>query len=134
MKAFYVTLVAAALCLGLAHSLQCYSCTAAINDRNCMTVETCPDTQNYCETIAAEVVSIKLVTKRCASSCVNGNQNLIVANTTEDCCASDLCNTYNIGNDNTIFGFTSSASSIKISFFVKAASVAVIGALFKLAL
>ncbi|XP_078542788.1 prostate stem cell antigen-like [Lissotriton helveticus] len=134
MKAFLVTLVAAALCFGLAHSLMCYSCTAAINDRDCMSIQNCSASQTHCETIVANIVSFKLMTKRCASSCVNGNQNLLVANTTEGCCASDLCNTYSIGNDNTIFGFTSSASSSKISFLAQAASVAVIGAMLKLAL
>ncbi|XP_078541663.1 prostate stem cell antigen-like [Lissotriton helveticus] len=134
MKAFCVALAAAVLSLGLVHSLQCYSCTAGMNDRNCMAVETCPDTKAYCETIVANIMSIKLMTKRCASSCVNGNQNLLVGNTTEECCTTDLCNAYSIGNDNTIAGFSSSASSAKISFLVKAASVVVFGVLLKLAL
>ncbi|XP_069076963.1 prostate stem cell antigen-like [Pleurodeles waltl] len=134
MKALLVTLVAAALCFGLAHSRACFSCTAAINDRDCTSIQNCSDSQNYCETVVGHFLSIKLMMKRCASSCVNGNQDMVIANATEGCCGSDLCNTHSIGDDNTIFGFASSASSVKISFLAEATAVAVIGALFKLAL
>ncbi|XP_069477842.1 three-finger toxin A2-like [Ambystoma mexicanum] len=131
MKALLLTLLAAALCVGLADSLTCYTCTAAMADSSCMTNQTCPFGMDYCETIIGKFMSVWIMTKRCASSCVNGHQNLILADTTQGCCNTNLCNNQKLGNVNSDFAI-SGATGVKINALVPLALVAFLAALLKM--
>ncbi|XP_040208067.1 lymphocyte antigen 6E-like [Rana temporaria] len=90
-------LLLAALCIGTAHSLQCYTCVAATSNSNCKTATTCSATQGYCETIVGSAtflgVTATSITKSCAATCTaTGGSALGMASAYTSCCTSDLCN------------------------------------------
>ncbi|XP_069477841.1 lymphocyte antigen 6E-like [Ambystoma mexicanum] len=131
MKTLLLTLVGAALCVGLADSRACYSCTAAMSDMSCKTIKNCSSNEDYCSTTVGSFLSLTWVTKDCASSCINGHQNLMIANATEGCCDRDLCNDWLLGDANSGFPF-SGATSMKINALVPLALVAFLAALLKM--
>ncbi|XP_077346655.1 lymphocyte antigen 6E-like [Lithobates pipiens] len=90
-------LLLAALCIGTAYSLSCYTCTAATSNSNCQTATTCPASATYCETIVGSAtllgVSATSITKSCAASCTASSGSALgVASASTTCCTTDLCN------------------------------------------
>ncbi|XP_073488749.1 lymphocyte antigen 6E-like isoform X2 [Aquarana catesbeiana] len=103
-------LLLAALCIGAAYSLQCYTCVSATSNSDCMTATNCTSELNYCQTVIASVsafgVTGTTITKSCAPTCTSTNGSALgVASGYTSCCATDLCN-------------TSGANSIKSSYSV----------------
>ncbi|XP_040208073.1 lymphocyte antigen 6E-like [Rana temporaria] len=97
MAAYASFLLLAALCIGTAHSLQCYTCITATSNSNCNTATNCSATQGNCETIVASVsvlgFSTTSITKSCAASCTPTGGSFVVGSTSVSCCSTDLCNT-----------------------------------------
>ncbi|KAJ1194655.1 hypothetical protein NDU88_003943 [Pleurodeles waltl] len=132
MKTVLIALLAASLFVGPALSLRCYSCMAAVNDRDCEDVEQCAPQETFCVTSVEDVFQMQVVTKHCAPSCVYSELDWAFENISSPCCSEDLCNDLSIGDN---FNFDNGASSIKISSMAGAISVCiVIGALLKLEL
>ncbi|XP_078541664.1 secreted Ly-6/uPAR-related protein 1-like [Lissotriton helveticus] len=132
METIIITLLAASLFVGPAYSLRCYSCMAAINDKDCEDVDQCAPHEQVCFTSIVDLFDIPVVTKMCAPSCDIPDPDGASTNGTQDCCSEDLCNDLSIGDN---FDFGSGASSVKISSIAGAISVCVaISALLKLEL
>ncbi|XP_018430602.1 PREDICTED: prostate stem cell antigen-like [Nanorana parkeri] len=97
MAAYASILLLAALCIGTAYSLQCYTCTAASSNSNCQTATNCTSGLNYCETDVASAsavgISVTTITKFCTSSCTPTSTSYYVGSTSTSCCSTDLCNT-----------------------------------------
>ncbi|PIO25117.1 Lymphocyte antigen 6E [Aquarana catesbeiana] len=103
-------LLLAALCIGTAYSLQCYTCVSATSNSNCMTPTTCLSTEGYCETSVGTAtllgVTATSITKSCAASCTASSGSVLgVGSGSTSCCTTDLCN-------------TSGANSIKSSYSI----------------
>ncbi|XP_077346657.1 lymphocyte antigen 6E-like [Lithobates pipiens] len=97
MATYASILLLAALCIGTAWSLQCYTCTAATSNSNCQTATNCSSTDIYCQTIVGSVsafgVSATSITKSCVVSCTaTSGSALGVASASTTCCNTDLCN------------------------------------------
>ncbi|XP_073485527.1 lymphocyte antigen 6E-like [Aquarana catesbeiana] len=109
MAAYASILLLAALCIGTAYSLQCYTCVSATSNSNCQTVTNCSSGLNFCQTTLASVSAFGLsttsITKNCAASCTASGGSFVVGSTSVSCCSTDLCN-------------TSGAISIKSSYSV----------------
>ncbi|XP_078541509.1 uncharacterized protein LOC144826922 [Lissotriton helveticus] len=91
MKAVVISLLAAALLFGTAHSLKCYVCAAASG--SCNTQTTCGGSADkYCATLAATSGSSTVVTNFCAITCNPGTTTLGGATSRLSCCQTDLCN------------------------------------------
>ncbi|XP_069491506.1 weak neurotoxin 10-like [Ambystoma mexicanum] len=101
MKAACGAILAAALLVGMAHSLECYSCGRA-TDLLCSSTVTCKPTERQCQNIIRGVFdrrpgpgdryAIKkwpvYYTSKCSSSCTpSASTTLIVS-----CCSSHRCN------------------------------------------
>ncbi|XP_077346656.1 lymphocyte antigen 6E-like [Lithobates pipiens] len=98
MAAYASILLLAALCIGTAWSLQCYTCTAATSNSNCQTETNCSSTDTYCQTIVATAsaygVSATSISKSCEASCTASSGSALgVASASTTCCNTDLCNT-----------------------------------------
>ncbi|XP_072269359.1 lymphocyte antigen 6E-like [Pyxicephalus adspersus] len=107
MAAYTSILLLAALCIGTAYSLQCYTCLGESSNNNCKTPTNCSSGYNYCQTdvstASAVGITVTSITKQCALSCTATNTNIYVGSVSTSCCSTDLCN-------------TSGANSIKSSF------------------
>ncbi|XP_075445108.1 prostate stem cell antigen [Ascaphus truei] len=112
----------------LGNSLQCYTCTVAMKDKDCLQVTNCSSSEPYCETSVVNVFLIKLTNKQCSAACVSGNQNATTkASSYHSCCSSNLCNGMKIGDgNNTDFG--NSASGLTSSLFRPAAIASILSA------
>ncbi|XP_040208070.1 ly6/PLAUR domain-containing protein 2-like isoform X3 [Rana temporaria] len=89
-------LLLAALCVGSAYSLQCYTCKVATRNSNinCETVTTCPSNYNYCQTNSATpVFGTTAMTKSCEISCMMSMAGGFMGSASVSCCSTDLCNT-----------------------------------------
>ncbi|KAM9308480.1 ly6/PLAUR domain-containing protein 2-like [Gastrophryne carolinensis] len=94
MVAYTSFLLLAALCLGTASSLQCYTCIMPSSSSQCTTTATCASGQNYCQTVSASVAGVSVTgsLKSCESSCTPGSTNTMGVSGTVSCCQTDLCN------------------------------------------
>ncbi|XP_072010713.1 lymphocyte antigen 6E-like [Engystomops pustulosus] len=96
MASYTSLLLVIALCAATAHSLRCYTCTAASSNSNCQTVTNCSSSQNYCETIvgyaSSGIYSAQVITKYCSSYCSPSSGQYGIASTSTSCCTTDLCN------------------------------------------
>ncbi|KAG8539282.1 hypothetical protein GDO81_021126 [Engystomops pustulosus] len=97
MASYTSLLLVIALCAATAHSLQCYTCTAASSNSNCQTATTCSSGQTYCMTSVGSAsvagISVTSITKTCALSCTPSSAGYLVASASVSCCTTDLCNT-----------------------------------------
>ncbi|XP_077350017.1 lymphocyte antigen 6E-like [Lithobates pipiens] len=89
-------LLLAALFVGSAYSLTCYTCDRQSSYSNCKSAATCPNEHGYCQAAvqnsSANGVAVTLITKGCVEECVPftsilGGDSFIVT-----CCTTDLCN------------------------------------------
>ncbi|XP_063780828.1 lymphocyte antigen 6E-like [Pseudophryne corroboree] len=119
--AAYITsvLLLAALCIGTASSLTCYTCAAQSSNANCLTSQTnCTSGVGYCETSVSYVgigsLSTSTITKTCAAVCTSVGFNALVASTSVSCCSADLCNTS--GGSNIKYNFTAIALALGFIF------------------
>ncbi|OCT77248.1 lymphocyte antigen 6E [Xenopus laevis] len=103
MAELYISLLVAALCIGTAQSLQCYTCLVATSNANCMTPTNCSSTDTSCMTVASSAFGLTAIMKSCKSSCSPANTNLTLVTSSVSCCSSDLCN-------------VSGSSAVKYSF------------------
>uniref|UniRef100_A0A6I8PP56 Lymphocyte antigen 6E n=1 Tax=Xenopus tropicalis TaxID=8364 RepID=A0A6I8PP56_XENTR len=96
MAALYVSLLLAALCIGTAVPLKCYTCTGESSNANCLNQTNCSDIDTSCQTFVASIslfgVSAKSITKSCTPSCTPGGASFAGATGTVSCCNTDLCN------------------------------------------
>ncbi|XP_077346659.1 lymphocyte antigen 6E-like [Lithobates pipiens] len=89
-------LLLAALFVGSAYSLTCYTCDRQSSYSNCKSAATCLHENSYCQTTvingSADGVAVTQITKGCVDNCVPsttivGGDSYIVT-----CCTTDLCN------------------------------------------
>ncbi|XP_077350016.1 lymphocyte antigen 6E-like [Lithobates pipiens] len=89
-------LLLAALCVGSAYSLQCYTCTEQTSNSNCKTATTCPSGNGYCQTAvgtaSANGITATVISKTCEASCTPATVTVSGAVGTVTCCTTDLCN------------------------------------------
>ncbi|XP_072269360.1 ly6/PLAUR domain-containing protein 2-like [Pyxicephalus adspersus] len=107
MAAYTSILLLAALCMGTAYSLECYTCANIASSSNCNTKTNCTSGWNYCRTdvtSASVGISVTTITKTCALSCTASTASVPgVGSVSTSCCSTDLCN-------------SSGANSIKSSY------------------
>ncbi|OCT77252.1 ly6/PLAUR domain-containing protein 2 [Xenopus laevis] len=105
MAELYISLLVAALCIGTAVSLQCYTCSLVISNANCMTPTNCSSTDTFCMTsvVSSSEYELTLINKICTSSCTPSATNIRSNKNQVSCCSSDLCN-------------VSGSSAVKYSF------------------
>ncbi|KAJ1194687.1 hypothetical protein NDU88_003973 [Pleurodeles waltl] len=118
MKVVLVALLAAALCVGIVHSLACYTCTNQGSNSKCMTATNCTSDATACQTVVGNYLVGITVTKTCSSSCVPTSLTVLGVGTTTSCCSTDLCN-------------VSGATSVKTSYLLLAACMGVLGLLMR---
>ncbi|XP_078542781.1 lymphocyte antigen 6E-like [Lissotriton helveticus] len=118
MKVLLISLLAAALCAGIVHSLQCYTCDGQNSNSNCMTTTTCSSNANACQTTIWKYVVGTSITKSCSSSCTASNTTVAGIGTTTSCCSDSLCN-------------ISGATSVKMSYLLLAACMGFLGLLLR---
>ncbi|XP_053569190.1 prostate stem cell antigen-like [Bombina bombina] len=92
MRTLLTTSILLAGFLGLAYSLQCYSCTDTTENKDCLTVSTCNSSMSYCTSTVVKFLFIKSVTKGCVSSCVSGSESIVIFSGSQTCCSTNLCN------------------------------------------
>ncbi|XP_077346658.1 lymphocyte antigen 6E-like [Lithobates pipiens] len=96
MAAHTYILLLAAICVGAAYSLQCYTCSYETSNSNCKTGTTCPSGSGYCQTdlvtASAAGISVTVISKNCSSSCTPSSSSVATASTSTACCTTDLCN------------------------------------------
>ncbi|XP_040208075.1 lymphocyte antigen 6E-like [Rana temporaria] len=96
MAAHTSILLLAALCVGAAHSLQCYTCSYELSNSNCKTATNCSSGSGYCETAlvtaSAAGISVTAITKNCTETCTPSSSSIATASISTACCTSDLCN------------------------------------------
>ncbi|XP_031760306.1 lymphocyte antigen 6E-like [Xenopus tropicalis] len=90
MAALYVSLLLAALCIGTAVPLQCYTCMGY--PVNCLTPTDCRSYGLYCQTIVTSDWGFRGVVKFCAPSCTPGNISTGTGTISTFCCRTNLCN------------------------------------------
>nr|XP_033789680.1 lymphocyte antigen 6E-like [Geotrypetes seraphini] len=92
MRILLVSLLAAAVCLHLVHSLTCYSCKEVSNMDTC-TKKKCQN-ETYCISIKGhkDASSTVLMSKQCVSECTEGPQTTLELTGNATCCKTDLCN------------------------------------------
>ncbi|XP_018430601.1 PREDICTED: lymphocyte antigen 6E-like [Nanorana parkeri] len=97
MAAYASILLLAALCIGTAYSLQCYTCSLQSSNSNCQTATNCASGEIQCETIVGSAsaggYSATVITKSCSSSCTPSTYGTSGASASTSCCSTDLCNT-----------------------------------------
>ncbi|XP_053323902.1 lymphocyte antigen 6E-like [Spea bombifrons] len=102
MDATKVILLLAALCLGTAVTLQCYTCTDQSSNSNCMTATNCSESSTSCMTSVISGgfggQSATTITKSCESACTATSFNVFVVSTSVSCCGTNLCNTSGAGS------------------------------------
>ncbi|XP_053571938.1 lymphocyte antigen 6E-like [Bombina bombina] len=122
MEAVKAILLVTALCIGTAYSLSCYTCLSESNNANCMTSQSCSDTDAFCMTTVAAAgvagISFASITKECAAICQETGIGILGASTSVSCCDTDLCN-------------TSGASGVKSSYAILALCVGLLLALLR---
>ncbi|XP_009472305.1 PREDICTED: prostate stem cell antigen [Nipponia nippon] len=92
MKAFFVLLLGAVLCLDSGSSLQCYSCTSQLSNSKCQMKVDCKE-KEICKTDVIKVIGLfNIISKGCDSSCESLYQDFSVGNRNISCCSSNLCN------------------------------------------
>ncbi|XP_040208071.1 lymphocyte antigen 6E-like [Rana temporaria] len=96
MAAHTYILLLAALCVGAAYSLQCYTCSYELSNSNCKTATTCPSGSGYCQTdlvtASAAGSSVTVITKNCTATCTPSSSTIATASISTACCTTDLCN------------------------------------------
>ncbi|XP_031759726.1 ly6/PLAUR domain-containing protein 2-like [Xenopus tropicalis] len=90
MAALYVSLLLAALCIGTAAPLQCYTCLGATG--NCLIPTDCRSYGLYCQTILTSDLGFRGVVKFCTASCTPGSISTGTGTISTLCCNTDLCN------------------------------------------
>ncbi|XP_041422621.1 ly6/PLAUR domain-containing protein 2-like [Xenopus laevis] len=103
MAELYISLLVAALCIGTAVSLQCYTCASVTSNANCMTTTNCSSNNTYCQTSVASALGLSVINKTCSSSCTSASASFAGFSSSVSCCSSDLCN-------------VSGSSAVKYSF------------------
>ncbi|XP_041422617.1 ly6/PLAUR domain-containing protein 2 [Xenopus laevis] len=92
MAELYISLLVAALCIGTAVPLKCYTCLGVTNNADCMNPTTCSSTDTSCMTVVGSTSGSTAVVKSCAPSCSPGSSSLAGVSATISCCNTDLCN------------------------------------------
>ncbi|KAE8599833.1 hypothetical protein XENTR_v10017349 [Xenopus tropicalis] len=94
MAALYVSLLLAALCIGTAAPLQCYTCPVVISNANCLTPTNCSESDTSCMTSVVSIydIPLTLINKICTSSCTPSDRKIDGSKNTVSCCNTDLCN------------------------------------------
>ncbi|XP_078542782.1 lymphocyte antigen 6E-like [Lissotriton helveticus] len=118
MKVLLVSLLAAALCAGIVHSLQCYTCTGASKNSDCQTVSNCTSTDTSCQTAVIKYLVAISITKSCSSSCTASDVSVLGVGYTTTCCKDSLCN-------------ISGATSMKMSYLLLSACLGFLGLLLR---
>ncbi|XP_078542497.1 uncharacterized protein LOC144828293 [Lissotriton helveticus] len=90
MKTVVVSLLAAALLFGTAHSLKCYVCASTTG--SCNTQGTCAAGEVYCASATLTSGSSTTIAKACMASCTAGSGTVSGVTGTVSCCQQDLCN------------------------------------------
>ncbi|XP_074750922.1 lymphocyte antigen 6E-like [Strix uralensis] len=89
MRALLMACLAAVLCVDVAKSLTCYTCTNQTSNAQCLTTSPCTKNETACVTIVekkgAGIHQQKLISKDCISTC-DVFQDLY------ECCSQDNCN------------------------------------------
>ncbi|KAE8599828.1 hypothetical protein XENTR_v10017345 [Xenopus tropicalis] len=91
MAALYISLLLAALCIGTAVPLRCYTCTGATN-ANCLTQTDCGSTNTSCATVVGSVLGQPIIIKSCTLNCTPRSSSSARGTSTISCCNTDLCN------------------------------------------
>ncbi|XP_029447995.1 lymphocyte antigen 6E-like [Rhinatrema bivittatum] len=116
MKELLTISLAATLFVGLAQSLECFSCKDALSDSSCTSIQNCSESDNYCLSYVVNIVMVNLMNKHCAPSCETVNGNFLIVNVSGTCCSSDLCNNGSIGSA-LDFSMFNGASGGRIGFW-----------------
>ncbi|XP_069478096.1 three-finger toxin MALT0070C-like isoform X7 [Ambystoma mexicanum] len=91
MKVLVGALLTAAVLLGTAHSLQCYTCLGSTNFAGCPTI-TCPPGPASCISIYLTVGGESSYGKGCEETCTESTITEAGVTTSTKCCSTDLCN------------------------------------------
>ncbi|XP_019376109.1 PREDICTED: lymphocyte antigen 6E-like [Gavialis gangeticus] len=99
MRTTLVVLLAAALCMGQAHALYCFTCEWESSNWKCLNLTKCADEDAFCVTsiAAIDVVGWKLgkkINKKCSPHCPDSNVHVAIASYSTSCCKSSLCNLF----------------------------------------
>nr|XP_004661393.1 prostate stem cell antigen [Jaculus jaculus] len=93
MKAALLALLAIGLALQPGAALQCYSCTAQVNNDDCLNVQNCTQAQTQCWTARVRAIGlVTVISKGCSSNCMDDAENYYVGKKNITCCSTDLCN------------------------------------------
>ncbi|XP_031760470.1 ly6/PLAUR domain-containing protein 2-like [Xenopus tropicalis] len=92
MAALYVSLLLAALCIGTAVPLKCYTCPGATSNIYCMTPTNCSSTDTFCQTIVTSMLGETTIGKYCTDRCYPGSDSTAGLTGNISCCNTDLCN------------------------------------------
>ncbi|XP_069478459.1 uncharacterized protein [Ambystoma mexicanum] len=92
MKVLCGALLAAALLVGTAQSLVCYTCDATTNTAACNNPTICPSSSAYCMTVTATSGGVTAISKSCQQSCREMTTTVNGVPTSSHCCTTDLCN------------------------------------------
>ncbi|XP_030046089.1 lymphocyte antigen 6E [Microcaecilia unicolor] len=118
MRTVLLSLLAAALCLHTAHSLQCYTCFEIEEKSICSTITHCSSDGQYCLTNVTSVSGKTVITKQCVTVCTpveTENKGTKISNSSFQ---TDLCN-YN------------GAKSVRISYLTLLISVGFVSSLLR---
>ncbi|XP_069478105.1 lymphocyte antigen 6E-like isoform X4 [Ambystoma mexicanum] len=92
MKALLGAILATAVLVGTAHTLQCYSCDFTINISACSTTATCPPGSAYCARMNVTSGGESSYGRGCKETCTESTITAEGVTTSTKCCSTDLCN------------------------------------------
>ncbi|XP_050748318.1 lymphocyte antigen 6E-like [Gymnogyps californianus] len=89
MRALLMVCLAAVLCVDIANSLTCYTCTNQTSNDQCLMTSQCTKNETACVTIVEKIGAgthqQKLISKNCISNCGMFQDPY-------ECCSQDNCN------------------------------------------
>ncbi|XP_053323219.1 secreted Ly-6/uPAR-related protein 1-like [Spea bombifrons] len=134
MKTITMHLLLAALSLDLAFSLKCHVCYEVTQSRDCRDEMVCSPESKVCKTVVySPQVGFpfngeEMVTRSCATSCVENDPYALGNDKPVFCCTIDLCNNRGLYASNST---ANSSGAVTGSYRTLAASIAIICALLR---
>ncbi|KAE8599826.1 hypothetical protein XENTR_v10017344 [Xenopus tropicalis] len=97
MAALCVSLLLAALCIGTAVPLQCYTCVGSATNANCKIPIICSSIHKYCMTVVGSASGATAVSKSCMPSCTPGIYKILPGSPLRFPAAEPTCATVPLG-------------------------------------